>query len=588
MKMHSLVVFVCAAVVWLGGCLTASSVSPNPAAPGDDVTIAGSGFGTRSGTDAVLYDGAELAIVSWADTAIVATLPASKANGTYTVQVRKSGSLSGPLTHRVENTLSLSNVSLVSNPQSVLSAWVEFDSSLTATPQVEVNGPGGSWIVPVSGTVSTSPGFHHKVMILGLKLGQNYTFTARATRNATTVSNSSLSLTPGPLPANMPAPPITIVTSNPAAMQPGFTMFADNRGTGPIGVLITSTIYAVDAAGDVVWYYRPSIQGVADVHRLANGHFAYVAGGSVVEIDMMGTTVAGWTGGPMGVTGFHHFMTELPNGNLASLGSELRYIGPYPDGNTYPVVGDIVTEFTRTGQVVRKHKLLDILDPYRIADAGSFNTPSYDDIYNVDGTKDWTHANALAYDASDDSFVVSANHQDLVFKIDRVSGALKWVLGADLPTTSGDDAWPFLTPIGPVQLPNHQHSVRVLADGHLAIYDNGNTRPPPEKRSRAVEYVIDGANLTVSQVWDWFDPDYSPSLLNVIGGDASPQPNGTVVVANSGQWTSYPVGVRWAQYAEVRKSDNVKVWEMLLKDPAEGESHTGFNLNRLATLYPSP
>ena len=102
-------------------------------------------------------------------------------------------------------------------------------------------------------------------------------------------------------------------------------------------------------------------------------------------------------------------------------------------------------------------------------------------------------------------------------------------------TTSGDDAWPFLTPIGPVQLPNHQHSVRVLADGHLAIYDNGNTRPPPEKRSRAVEYVIDGANLTVSQVWDWFDPDYSPSLLNVIGGDASPQPNGTVVVANSGQ-----------------------------------------------------
>ena len=73
-----------------------------------------------------------------------------------------------------------------------------------------------------------------------------------------------------------------------------------------------------------------------------------------------------------------------------------------------------------------------------------------------------------------------------------------------------------------------------------------------------------------------------------IGGDASPQPNGTVVVANSGQWTSYPVGVRWAQYAEVRKSDNVKVWEMLVKDPAEGESHTGFNLSRLATLYPSP
>ncbi|MFN7956550.1 MAG: aryl-sulfate sulfotransferase [bacterium] len=577
-----------AALVWLAGCLTATSVAPNPAAPGDSITIAGTGFGTKTGTDAVLYDGAEIATVSWTDTAIVATVPLGKPNGTYPVQVRKSGALSATLNHRVESTLALTNPVLTPNPYSVLSATITFDTSLSATPSVEVNGPSGSWTVPTSGILTTSPGFKHKAIILGLKLGDSYTFTLRATRPSGTVSSSSLAFTAGPLPADMPAPPITVLTSNTAEMQPGVTMFADNRGNGPIGVFITSTIYGVDAGGNLVWYYRPTYQGVADVHRLSNGHFTYVAAGKVIEVDMMGNIINAWSGATFGVTGFHHFADELPGGNMVSLGSELRTYGPYSDGNTYPVVGDVIVEWTRTGQLVRTISLFDILDPLRVPDWPSFATPFWDDVYNTTGTKDWSHANAIEYDASDDTFVVSVNHQDIIIKIDRTTGQLRWVLGADLPSTSGDDGWPFLDFVGPGLLPNHSHELQVLPDGHLALYDNGNTRPPEEKKSRAVEYAIDAVHGEASEVWSWFDPDYTPSLLNVIGGDADVQPVGTVLVANSGQWTTYPFGVRWAQYAEVRKSDNVKVWEMVVQDPAGLESHTGFNSERLATLYPSP
>ncbi len=580
--------FLLSATIWLAGCLTATSVAPNPAAPGDAITITGSGFGTKSGTDAVLYDGAEIATTSWTDTAILATVPLGKANGTYSVQVRKSGALSGTLSHRVENTFALTNAVLTPNPYSVLSATISFDTSLSATPAVEVHGPNGSWTVPASGITTAVPGLKHKALILGLKLGDSYTFTARATRPSGTVSDTSLSFTAGPLPADMPAPPITVLTSNPAEMQPGVTMFTDNRGNGPIGVFITSTFYAVDADGNLVWYYRPTYQGVADVHRLASGRIAYVAAGKVIELDMMGNITATWSGGTFGVTGFHHFLDELPNGNLVSLGSELRTYGPYQDGNSYPVVGDVIVEFTRSGQLVRSISLFDILDPLRVPDWPSFATPFWDDVYNTTGTKDWSHANAIEYDASDDTFVVSVNHQDIIIKVTRTTGQLLWVLGSDLPATSGDDAWPFLNFVGPGLLPNHSHELQILPDGHLALYDNGNTRPPPDKKSRAVEYAIDTANNEASEVWSWFDPDYTPSLLNVIGGDADVQPVGTVLVSNSGQWTNYPFGVRWAQYAEVRKSDNQKVWELVVQDPANLESHTGFNVERLATLYPSP
>jgi len=47
----------------------------------------------------------------------------------------------------------------------------------------------------------------------------------------------------------------------------------------------------------------------------------------------------------------------------------------------------------------------------------------------VPGGADWTHANGLIHDPSDDSFIVTVRHQDCAIKIDRKSGALTWVLG---------------------------------------------------------------------------------------------------------------------------------------------------------------
>lgn len=78
-----------------------NSVTPNPTFAGNTVTVAGTGFGATQGTSTLLYDGAALAITSWADTQIQAVLPTPKSVGTYNVQLNKGGVLSNIVTHSI-------------------------------------------------------------------------------------------------------------------------------------------------------------------------------------------------------------------------------------------------------------------------------------------------------------------------------------------------------------------------------------------------------------------------------------------------------------------------------------------------------
>ena len=86
-----------------------------------------------------------------------------------------------------------------------------------------------------------------------------------------------------------------------------------------------------------------------------------------------------------------------------------------------------MVEFTADGTVVREHDFFDIIDPYRIG--YGLDAPFWTKAEVVPGGCDWTHANGLIHDPSDDSFIVTIRHQDCAIKIDRQTGALKWILG---------------------------------------------------------------------------------------------------------------------------------------------------------------
>ena len=121
--------------------------------------------------------------------------------------------------------------------------------------------------------------------------------------------------------------------------------------------------------------------------------------------------------------------------------------------------------------------------------------------------KDWTHANAVVFDAQRNALIVSSWHMSAVLAIRYAvdasgkSGDLLWRLGP-----GGD-----FTVQGSGELQYYQHAVEVQDDGSILLYDNGNMRPGTDLNSpditqhpysRAVLFSLDDANKTVTQKWE--------------------------------------------------------------------------------------
>ncbi len=433
---------------------------------------------------------------------------------------------------------------LVPNPNAAvpLAATVELATDVPTKVTLTLDDGSKIW------SVTPQPAFAlaHETPVLGVRPDRTHLITVKVTDQAglSTVAPSPLTFVTPPLPAGFP--PLLVDVSDPTRMEPGVTLLAPNSVGAHTGPTITPLVM-LDAQGQVVWYFEGGL-GISDARRIANGNLLFIGNDSVVEIDMFGNQVGLWwpnnidpQGAPPNATlvptdSFHHEVSELPPGDIAdfvALSSEMRQIPNYPSSvidphQTQPlanVVGDVIVAFDRDGTVVKEWKLLDSLDPYRVCyeSLGGFWTG----YYGVT-TYDWSHANSVELDPSDDSWVVSCRHQDAVIKIDRASGDLVWILGdherwflpwsARLlePVRSPDQhspgsAAPFNAfPDDRFAWNYHQHAPHVLAGGHLMLFDNGNGRaippklelPMPDRYSRALELSIDRTKMTVSQVWD--------------------------------------------------------------------------------------
>src|SRR5690606_19236826 len=93
--------------------------------------------------------------------------------------------------------------------------------------------------------------------------------------------------------------------------------------------------------------------------------------------------------------------------------------------STATVVGDLIAEFTRNGEMVKTISLFDIIDPRRVG-RDSLIAPL---VPYGQGSRDWSHSNAVVYDAASDCYYVSVRHQDAVLKINRTTEELVWILG---------------------------------------------------------------------------------------------------------------------------------------------------------------
>ncbi len=247
--------------------------------------------------------------------------------------------------------------------------------------------------------------------------------------------------------------------------------------------------FMVDPFGKVRWYSTGfSTDRKFALQMLRNGNLAYgkAGEGSIIEYTIMGDFVSECFFNPDYVDP-HHDVLEIPNGNFLITVSKVGNLHPY----------DHIIELDRQNQTINNvWNLAEILPKDRYT------------LRKIADGQDWIHTNAVIYDESDNSIIVSSQPQG-IFKI-TWDNKLKWIL-------SPPEGWSY--PYSDYVLRSSgvdfdwswgQHSPAILPDGNLLVFDNGYGRDFGEASSdysRAVEYSISENNNDIggyiTQEWEY-------------------------------------------------------------------------------------
>jgi hypothetical protein len=436
------------------------------------------------------------------------------------------------------------------NPSVPLAAVVQFAANKSVQTTVELSDGDRTWAIKFDQNPAAG------LPIVGMRPNRRHelTISIQDAEGNIVPAPTTLSYTTPSLPIDdTQFPPLRVTVSQPARMEPGLTLTSIRRRR--FGQLTDLTqeernfllsfglLVALDAAGEVVWYHQMDIC-FSDFTQLRNGNILYLTlDHHIVEIDLLGNVVASWrsAGSPfpprsddvisIDTLSFHHFIDELPNGNIIAFSTVAQVIDNYWSSEEDPnaprtkkkIMGDEIVEFQRDGTVVWRWKAFDWLDPYRM---GYESFYIYWLMHGFPDYVDWTHGNGLWLDESDDSLIISLRHQDALFKIDRKSGEIKWILGE--PTDWSESLQKKLfQPEAGMRWPYHTHAPSITPQGTILLFDNGNYRarpfappfPPGKSYSRAVEYAIDPDKMTVRQVWE-SDTAEGDAMVTYAMGDA--------------------------------------------------------------------
>jgi arylsulfate sulfotransferase len=404
--------------------------------------------------------------------------------------------------------------SVILDPYGVapLSALINFTSPVKGSTLIVVKGKNG----PLSDIQHQfqDSGFSHSVQVIGLYAGYANTVNVYVmSAQGDTLAKSSATITTNPLPANFT--PLTIQLDVPmgSTTNPGINLVSNYASSYP------QIPYMVDNFGDIRWLLNyinhpplDSLEYECGINRLRDGNFFFgdAHTNAIYEIDPLGKIINTW---PL-LQGyiFHHHLIEIPNGNFITTASLPG--STHPDGSLTGL--DYVIEINRqTGGVMNVWDLKVSLDEFRTA--------------LTTNTEDWFHGNALLYDSTDNTIIVSGRTQCVV-KLD-FGNNVKWILsnhkgwgtnrlGQDLNqfllkpldsagniisdtnvvngyTNATSFEWNWFQH-SPVFMPNRD--IMLFDDGTTRNFDTSSTQP---KYSRAVEYKIDPVNMTVQQIWEY-------------------------------------------------------------------------------------
>jgi len=393
-------------------------------------------------------------------------------------------------------------------------------------------------------------------------------------------------------PADDRLPSIEVEAAAGDEMAPGMTLVS-YYGQEPDGEPTPHMPLIFDTSGELRWYLdfadHPTLGELNygnGPERLANGNLYFGVRGTdrFVEVDMLGRVVNTWeTPGYL----FHHQVLEKPDGNFLVT----------VDEEGAETIEDVVVEVDRaTSEIVRTWDLKKSLDYHRRS-----WPPLRGDL-----DSDWFHTNGLEYDPTDGTLIVSGRTQGVV-KL-TADNEVVWILAPHLDWgTSGngtDLSTKLLQPLdadgrrivdpdvleGRTNHPDfewawYQHAPKLLADGSLLLFDNGDNRNYSRdvRYSRAVIYEIDEEAMTVRQTWQYGkgrgEDTYSQIVSDVDYLDGSDN-----VLFSPGR--AGPSGATSGRVIEVDYQTRKPVFEATIKAPEAPSSGIVLHRAERLRLYP--
>lgn len=381
-------------------------------------------------------------------------------------------------------------------------------------------------------------------------------------------------------------PYVLIYTNNSPAE--GKIFFNRNSGTAP--VTSAERGYGImESNGDSIFYRNSNVDGI-NFHLNLNGlltayHLDFGVDTDVIELNANYDIVDHVHCGN-GLTASQHEHIFFPDG------TKWLTVYDWQPGWDLTPFGGIGSATVNVSRIQRLDANNNVTWEWR-ADQHFPVDAACTDISLATPEVDPWHINALSIE-SDGKVIASFRNINRIVKI-ATNGSIVWqwggIRGVGTPcpnnvsdiTTTGDANGGF----------SHQHNVHRIENGHILMFDNGNSQATGFQVSRPKEYVLDEDNLTANLIWTYTHPQVNGfPMYTKNQGSAIRLPNGNTIMGYGlPQTQGLPNGT------EVTTGGTI-VWEFRFKDSTEysyrvykGDNNVGIatvDLSSYLNVFPNP
>jgi hypothetical protein len=385
--------------------------------------------------------------------------------------------------------VTVSDLTVTENPRNVLSFHVSWSTSEEVSTELLVD-CGDDYMQTFLGATAS---LEHEVFVMGLIGGLSCTVTVHPDRvgldGVTSVTHDV-----GHVPASLPALVVDVMDVD--RMQPGWTMWSVSE----MDVEGDAHIVVIDEQGRYRWYHAAGVFYESPEAEVMPGPQGVVLGNLRAD-----SQVLSWEGEVEWRldSRSHHDMRLSPFAE-----DHVLFLGHGPGTCEYGGQEHTAVEMDMdTHEVVWEWWICDHWTP-RMDYVG------------------WAHLNTIEPVPGERAVLLSSRNQDALFKVDRDTGEVEWVLGRD-----GDFA------MDPADHFLRQHAPEILSDGTILLFDNGlrtseATHDGLEARtfSRVLQISLSfdsgGRPDRAEVVWEYVDPE----IFAFSRSEADRLPNGNTLI----------------------------------------------------------